>query len=332
MYRRNDSEIWWISFQVNGRRVRESAGTSSKMKAKALLAKREAAAFEGTFFPEKKKRGFTVGQLRDRWLEHAKRKKSLAADRTRFELLVELLGEHTPIANLEGRHVEQLIEDLAETPTRLGRPMAPATVNRHLALLRAALNLAKRDGYQHRDPMAGARVLAEHNERDRVASAEEYRALVDASAGDLQLAIVLGYETGMRLGEIVSLQWKQVDLRRRIVTLASGSTKTGEGRRVPLSAGAVDALEAHPRRIDGRVFGVKRGTISPAFASLTRELGIEDLRFHDFRHTALTNLRRGGADIFTIAAISGHKDLQTLKRYQTITDDDLHAAVEKARP
>ncbi|MBI4815516.1 MAG: tyrosine-type recombinase/integrase [Deltaproteobacteria bacterium] len=96
----------------------------------------------------------------------------------------------------------------------------------------------------------------------------------------------------MRLGEIAGLRWNQVDLAASIVKLGQADTKTGESRRVPLSAEAVAALRAWPRALSCEILGTTTANLSPQFGDLARKLGIEDLRFHDFRHTAATNLRR----------------------------------------
>jgi integrase len=178
--------------------------------------------------------------------------------------------------------------------------------------------------------MAGVRLLAEHNRRDRVCTRKEYQQLLAAAPPVLRLAIVLGFHTGMRLGEIASLTWAQIDLKRGIAKLRAQDTKTGQGRVVPLAREVIAELESAPRNLDGAVVGATTGTLSPAFTRLTRELGLADLRFHDLRHTAATNLRRAGVDIFTIKEITGHKTLAMLERYNTIDVQDLREAVEKA--
>lgn len=319
-----------MTYQHEGRRIRRSTGRTRKKEAEAVLAKAEVEVFEGTHFPERLKGRQTVGELRDRWLAHVAHKRSLRDDERRFVAIVDALGKPTPIGSLTAKDIDALVKTLRETRTRLGRPMAEATINRHLALLRSALNLAKREGLLRRSPMEGYRLLREDNERDRICSPEEYEALVAASQGNLQLAIVLGYQTGMRLGEIAALDWKQIDLRARVIVLRPGDTKSGEGRRVPLNAAAVAALKAQVRRLDGRVLTATRGSLSPQFARLVRKLELEDLHFHDLRHTCATRLRRAGVDVLTIQRITGHKTLDMLRRYNQVTDEDLLGAVDAA--
>lgn len=329
LFKRKDSDVWWMSYSVGRRQVRESTQTTNKQLAEELFRKRKVEVFEGRHFPDKKRNDLTLTALRDMWLAHAAQKKSLSDDKQRFTTLLELLGPNTQVSGLLPADVGRLKADLGRTLTQRGTRMAPATVNRHLALLRSALRLAERNGFRHRNPMAGVKLLAEHNERDRLCSEEELAQLVEAAYPKLRLAIVLGYHTGMRMGEICGLTWAQIDLNARTVRLRSASTKTGAARVVPLPSAAVDELRAWPRRLDGRLLDIDKRTLSPAFKRLCDKLGIHDLRFHDLRHTAATRLRRAGADLFTIAAITGHKDLQSLRRYNTITVDDLHKAVAR---
>lgn len=232
-------------------------------------------------------------------------------------------------------------------------PPAPApkafqnpTVNRHLVLLGSALRYASRSLKQHTlDPMHGVDLLHEFG-RDRIATPEEYEALLARATPKLRLAIVIGYWTGMRLGEVIGLRWDRIDLKTGVARLKAKGTKTKKPRIVPLPSQVVDALKLETRPLDGGpIFTVevtdkatgevsrkpmKPTSMSPQFSRLVKKLGIKDLRYHDFRHTTLTRLRRAGVDIFTMARISGHEDLDMLARYNTITEEDLVAAVRKA--
>ena len=324
---RKETTTWWISYYVAGKRFREPAG-STKALAVAKLAAIEKSRFEGTFYPEKKNSELTMEGLSELWLEHAAHKRSLVDDKQRFGAILAHFGKSRLLSSLEMRDVEKFKAELAKRETRRGKKMAPATVNRHLALLRSALRLADANGYFHR--LKNIRLAPERNARDRIISEDEYARLIKAARSELRLAIILGYETAMRLGEILSLTWDRIDTRAGTVLLGSAQTKNGDGRIVPLSEFALEAVKSVPRRLNGSLFESKSNTISPAFGKLARSLGIINVRFHDTRHTCLTRLRRGGVDIITIAAISGHKTLAMVRRYQTINEGDLRAAIMKA--
>jgi integrase len=129
-------------------------------------------------------------------------------------------------------------------------------------------------------------------------------------------------ETAMRQSEIVRLRWQHVNLKRRTAFLPD--TKNGESRTVPLSSVAVDVLKALPRSINGEVFpGVTTESIKKAFIRAVRHAGIEDLHFHDLRHEATTRLFEQGLTILEVSSITGHRDLQMLRRYTHLRAEDL---------
>ena len=151
----------------------------------------------------------------------------------------------------------------------------------------------------------------------------EEKSLLKAAAEDvnklLAPAIRLSIETGIRQGELLSLLWNDVYTGRRLILLRN--TKSGEPRSVPLSSTAVEILEGLRERSthdSGRVFGdiSHPTTLQHAFRRACSVAGITGLTWHDLRHEALSRLgERGDLSVLEIAAISGHKSLQTLKRY-----------------
>ncbi len=323
-------KVYWIRYSVAGQQFRESTRTTRKAEAEALLHKRQSEIFEGSFFPDRKRNDLTVDGLKDMWLDAAVDKKTIEHDRQRFERVVEHFGPRTLIASLTSEDIDDFKRALRQTKTRLGENMTPATVNRYLALLRSSLRLAARRGYRHREPMAGVKFNRENNQRDRICSTEEYAKLVEAAEPELGLAIMFGYWTGMRLGEIVNLRWKQIDLRERVLRLRRSETKEADAKQVPLARELVEHLHELPRNIDGNVFTRTNVALSGQFGRLCKRLEIDDLRFHDLRHTAVTRLRRAGVDIITIKAITGHKTLKTLERYNKVSVDDLRTAIDRA--
>lgn len=309
------SKQWTIEFyDGNGRQYREPAKTEKKLAAEALLRKREQAVWEGTFFPEKKqRRQMTVDELRKLWVDEHGKKRSLRHDRARLGSAVDFFGEHRMIATLTGDDVVDWKKSLE------AKGLATATVNRHLAVLRSALNHAAARGYTHRDPMDGVVMDDELNARNRVCSPEEYAALLAASSGEVRLLVVIGYHNGMRLGEIVGLKRDQVDIKNKAIRLRS-DTKEGSAKNAPLPVAAIAEIEALPIRLDGRLFSHHADDYSRRFSEVCAAAKVKGLRFHDLRHTAVTNFLEAGIDLLTIQTITGHKTLHMTKRYAHITD------------
>ena len=140
--------------------------------------------------------------------------------------------------------------------------------------------------------------------------------------------------TAMRQGEILSLTLDQVDMQRRIVRLTD--TKNGSSRTVPLSNRAASVLRkavANPvRPADTELIffgepgrdGVRRPyCINKVWSAALKRAGIPNLRFHDLRHESVSRLVELGLTDQEVAAISGHKSMQMLKRYTHLRAEDL---------
>lgn len=262
-------------------------------------------------------------------------KRSAAAEHYKLDLLRRSKLAQFSLANLRG------VDVAAWRDARL-KVAGPSTVTRELSLLSHVFNIARKewgmDGLLNpiqsvRKPsLAGTgrgRRLQPGEEAELLSRAREY-------GGTLPQVISFALETAMRRGEIATLRWENVDLKRRVAHLPE--TKNGESRDVPLSPSAIQTLQALPRRIDGWVFGMQATSITQAFAricgtaaSSKQSVGrksqhaIEDLRFHDLRHEATSRLFERGFNTMQVAAITGHKTLQMLKRYTHLRAEDLAA-------
>ena len=160
--------------------------------------------------------------------------------------------------------------------------------------------------------------------RDRRLQGDEHARLLEAAAaygGEIGSVITWAIETAMRRGEIAAMRWDHLDRKARVLLIPE--TKTGTPRRVPLSTAALGVLDGLPRRLDGRVWGMRPDSISQAFERVCKAAGIEGLTFHDLRHEATSRLFEKGLNPMQVAAITGHKTLQMLKRYTHLRAEDL---------
>ena len=145
--------------------------------------------------------------------------------------------------------------------------------------------------------------------------------------------LTVAYTVGPRKGELLKLEWPDVDMHRKEFTLRK--TKNGETRIVPMPLDVLTVfLELwKDRRLDTKRVFLYKGkpwkNPRTAFAAACRRAGIFGLRLHDLRHTASTNLRRAGVDTMTAMKIVGHKSEQTHRRYNTIQPEDLQEAADK---
>lgn len=216
-----------------------------------------------------------------------------------------------------------------------GTSLKVSSLNRDLALLKHMFSYAVREGWIEKNPVSRIKLEKENNARDRVLDPEEFTKLQTHSAAHLQGVNLMAYQTGMRLGEILHLTWDRVDTKANLIRLKAEDTKTNEGRVIPLTPELTTLLkDLYKVRYlnEEHVFLVKGhsvNSIKTAFNAACRRAGIQGFHFHDFRHTAVTNMRRAGIDHLTIMRITGHKTLEVFKRYNSFLEGDLREAASR---
>lgn len=125
-------------------------------------------------------------------------------------------------------------------------------------------------------------------------------------------------------------EWEHISLKNRIAHLPE--TKNGSKRDIPLSIKARDALIRLGVKTKGPVFSYRAAGLKSSWRYMLESLGIEDLHFHDLRHEAVSRLMElGTLDLMEVAAISGHRSLQMLKRYTHLKAQKLVRKLEGNR-
>ena len=220
-----------------------------------------------------------------------------------------------PLAKIRGADVA------AYRDSRLSLGLSENSVRLELALLSNLFTVATKEWRMESltNPVLAVRKPATSRPRDRQLVGDEESRLLASCADWLRPMVILALETGMSKGEILMLQWENIDLARRVALLPD--TKNGTARHVPLSSRAGDVLKRLPRNISGKVF--TRLDVSHAFIAATQKAKIEGLHFHDLRHEATSRLFEKGLNPMQVAAITGHKTLQMLKRYTHLQAEDL---------
>ncbi len=225
-------------------------------------------------------------------------------------------------------------------------PRAPNTVRLELALLSHFFTIATKEwglGLTY-NPVANVRSPSPGPGRNRrLDPAEEIKlfAAVDAHSNPMLRWIVrIAISTAMRSSEITSLRRNQVDLTKRVVRLIE--TKNTSPRTVPLSVEATalfrEALEHPVRPADTELIfygepgkdGKRRPyTFGKVWDGVKKSVGCSDLHFHDLRHEAVSRLVEVGLSDQEVAAVSGHKSMQMVRRYTHLRAEDLVGKLDK---
>ncbi len=205
------------------------------------------------------------------------------------------------------------------------KEVKPNTVIRELAYISSMINHARREwGLGIINPVAQIRKPSQPRGRERVLNDMEMDRILrelEKINPFLKSLCEFALETAMRRGELLSLNWTNIDFIKRTAYLKI--TKNGSSRCVPLSTVAINILNQMPRDIGGKVFPLKANTVSMGFIKAVRRSKIEDFHFHDLRHMALTKLSNKFTNVLELAAISGHKELKMLQRYVHFKAEEL---------
>jgi integrase len=328
------SRYWWISYQLNGKTVRESSGELTKTGAANKLKQRLLAIGNGNFLGPRIER-VTVDEIYGDLVQDYRIKgKSVEWAERLWNIHLKNFFSGMRAANVGTNQINSYVE------MRRGEQAAKATINRELALLRRAFSI----GFDA-EPQKVARVPKFHqhitsekgNERRGFVEQPEYQKLVDASAGKLWLRtlLALGYTYGFRKAELLEMRCAQVDLLNNTICLYSGETKNKEGRTVSLT-GECRQLVTESRRgkqpedsLITRASGEPVKSFDDDWHALVKTAGVPGLIFHDLRRSAVRNMIRRGVPQKTARIISGHKTDAVFSRYNIISESDIQDAARK---
>lgn len=340
--RRKDTGQWVCDFYHNGERIRKTLKfVRTKKEAEAAEAVIMNQVFQQVYGFEPKSTKLFEDFVVETFLPYSEaNKKSFSSDVYICTLLVSYFRGKT-VRQLTPPVIEEFKQWFLAKPIVYGtederkeRPRSLATVNNHLRVLSKILSLAVDADLIDSNPCFRVRKFKPNNRRLRVLSDEEEAGLLAAlEESDLIRSIVIiALNTGLRRGEIFSLKWSDVDFQRG--RLIVRKTKASKERFVPINTTVRNLLQSLPRLLSdyvfpspktiGRLTDIKKG-----FRKAVDLAGIENLHFHDLRHTFATRLADAGIDAYTLMQIMGHADLKTTMIYVHASGEAGLRAVEK---
>ena len=299
----------------------QSGTFNTKSKAEAWARQTESEMDRGIFVSRAEAENTTLAEAMERYArEVLPGKKSQRVILSQIKYLTPRLG-HLPLSAITSSTLARYRDQ------RIANGAAAQTAKHDLSLVSRVLNVCIKEwgiALPAGNPVLQVKMPRVANARDRRLVDDELPRLLAAAqsyGGEVGPIITWAIETAMRRGEIAAMRWEHLDRKARVLLIPE--TKNGTPRRVPLSTVALAVLDALPRRIDGRVWGMRPDSISQAFERVCGAAGIEGLTFHDLRHEATLRLFEKGLNPMQVAAITGHKTLQMLKRYTHLRAEDL---------
>ena len=254
---------------------------------------------------------------------------------------------------------------------RLKNGINPKTINRDLAPLKTAFSRAMKWGFINVNPLLDVglckvedellvRYLS-HDEEARLRNAlnsrdikirtgrinankwrvaRKYRLKPELSdqgyVDHLEPMVILSLNTGLRRGEILSMEWGDVNFSKKQIMIRARNAKSRKMRYIPLNEEAYNVLqkwEPNESNRTGLVFPSKNKkpfvSIKKAWLKILMDAGIQEFRWHDLRHTFASKLVMAGVDLNTVRELLGHADLKMTLRYAHLAPEHMSKAVDK---
>ena len=233
----------------------------------------------------------------------------------------------TPVRSLTTEMIEQATPTMTRLPHGSQRVTSAATRNRYLATMCKILNDCHRRGWLDRVPHVPK--FREANLRENFFTKQQAAQLLNAMPdGWMRDVTLMAFATGMRRGELLSLEWSAVFLEAGYVSVLASKAKSGKGRPVPLNEDAKAVLlrrrNKHPQYVftasGKRTYDIDRRV----FVRALRQAGLpREFRFHDCRHAWASWQAQAGTPMLTLQRLGGWQTLSMLNRYAHLTLDDL---------
>ena len=337
IFRRAGAKTYTIRWYDDGVRREESTGSRDFMQAKRLLAMRQGSVARGEQ-PEPKMGTLRFDEAIDAVLKdyQVMGKRSLGHAERRYRLHLSPYFGRKKMKAISADTIR------AYQVHRQDEGAANATINREIALVRRAFTLAQADRLVNWIP--DMELLPESEPRQGIIEPHQFDKIIENLPEPLRGPVRLTYFCGWRIeSEVWSLEWHQVDRKRKVIRLDAKHSKNGEARDLPYEQldDVIEVIEtqwqAHQQLAEG-------GTICPwvfhrdgrpiksmrrAWKTACKRAGCPDKIPHDLRRTASTNLIAAGVPEVVAMKISGHKTRSTFRRYMIANNDDVVNALGK---
>lgn len=326
----NQASGWWIgAYRDQGGRRRKHRLSRNEKEAREALAALEGQAIVNRRLGIRPLVPIRFGDMVAKFVEHAKTNvpRSWKRYQDSAEALEAFFGKQVFLTAIEPEQIEKY------KSSRL-KEVKPGTINRDLQALRRMFNLGKAWSHARENPFdEQVSLLPEPGGRVRYLTQDEFVKVVSCCPPHLRPLIVTAVHTGLRMGDLLRLQWPYVDLENGFASILQ--PKNNEPRHIPLNRTVQEVLLPIKLKNKLWVFTNEAGkkipsrTVEYQFALAIKKAGIQDFRFHDLRHTTASWLAMAGANQDVIRDVLGHKDIRMSFRYTHLMPGRTKAALEK---
>lgn len=221
------------------------------------------------------------------------------------------------------------------TADRLDEGAAPATINKELGVLQRMFSLALEDERLSKASVPSIKRLTENNTRTGFVEPADFTTLCNALPEYLQDPVAFLYASSWRVGEMRTLEWRDVDRDLSAIRLRAEVSKNRHARTLVLDGDLLDIMQraATARRLDcPYVFhhdGEPIGDFRKAWSSACEAAGLAGILIHDLRRSGIRNAVRAGVSEKVAMTMSGHRTRNVFDRYNISSEADLADAAKK---
>jgi integrase len=319
--------IWWTRYWHRGQEFRESSHSDNEADARRLLRKRLGEIGSGKLIgPAAERVGFEdlAKALTNDY--EVNRKRSIRSAELSIRHLRNYFGLH--------RAVDIRTDQISDyVLVRRQEGAANGSINRELSCLKRMFNLALKAGRLSHAPYIP--LLDENNARQGFLDHNLFITLRQALPDYLRDPVSFLYLSGWRLGEMQTLQWRDVDVAGKLIRLRAEHSKNKATRILPLAGELLEVIERarDSRRLDCQLVfhrqGRPIGDFRKAWSNACRSAAVDGLIVHDLRRSAIRNMVRAGIPERVAMALSGHKTRSVFDRYNIVSEADLAEASER---
>jgi integrase len=345
---------YWYSFQIQRRRFFGSTRCTARKEAERFEALERERAKDLIKATQRAATSLALGDVAVRlWTDKAQYDATPDATFSNIERLVDYFGKTTLLTDIDHTKAKKLVawrrgQRVARRKDQKNAPLiANATVNRStIAILRRLFMFAKEEGARFDDePKWSKLLLPEPDEHPRELQEHEADALDGAMREDYRPFFDFARASGMRLNECITLKWSQVNFGTRQIT------RTGK-RKLPIGLPITPTIREilfplqgqHPEfvftyiaqmtnkrlgRVKGERYPLTYTGTQTAWQRLRADAGVQDFRFHDFRHDFGSKLLRETGNIRLVQKALNHRDIRSTTRYAHVLDQDVADGMER---
>jgi integrase len=322
-----------MSFSHHGEQLRQSTETEDKKLAIRIFDKLKGEIAEGKWFEKQLGDGYKFKDLMAKYMaEYSAVNKAASSHKRDKSIAKQLLKVFSELYLVD--ITPAMVSDYKVQ--RRADGVSPRTINYELTVMSHAFNIATCEWELASDnPVKKVRKEKVNNTIERWLLFDEEERLLKASPKWLQDIIIFAISTGLRQSEILDLKWAQVDFNRRTITISEQKNHCIDT--LPLNKTVMDLLREKLTLKEDAVEHVfyskllrpiKFRNLIRAYKNTIKKAGIDDLRFHDLRHTFATRLVQGGVGIYEVQKLGRWKSITMVQRYAHHYPESLRSAIE----